>query len=111
MRESLASRLGWAALQVGVVIALWLLIGLLDILAIGLIATIVISTIVPHRWSNLVSGLGIIGTGVALNIAHGLTHIPLILCILGAVIAALAVHSLITRVPHQPKEDTRDVAL
>ena len=94
MRESWGARLGWAALQIGVVVALWLLIGLVDVLAIGLIATIVLSTVVSPRWSNVASGLGLVGTAVALNVAYGFTKIPMVLAGLGLVFVALGVHAI-----------------
>lgn len=94
MRESWASRLGWAAVQIIVVVALWLLIGLVDVLAIGLIATIVLSTLVPPRWSNIASGLGLVGTAIALNLAYGYTQTPLILGALGVLFIGLGAHAL-----------------
>lgn len=94
MRESWASRLGWAAVQIIVVVALWLLIGLVDVLAIGLIATIVLSTLVPPRWSNIASGLGLVGTALAINLAYGYTQTPLILGALGVLFIGIGAHAL-----------------
>lgn len=86
MRESLGSRLGWAAFQVVIVGLAWWFMIRSDALAIGLIATIVVSAIVAPRWSNVVSGVGLIATAAALNIVHGLTQVPLLLGAIGVVL-------------------------
>ncbi len=96
MRESWAARLGWAALQIGIVAFCWWQFKLFNVLPIGLIATIVVSTLAPPRWSNVVSGVGLIATAVALNVAYGATQIPGLLGVVGVIFLGLGAYSLWT---------------
>lgn len=96
MRESLGSRLGWAAFQVVIVGLVWWFMIRSDALAIGLIATIVVSAVVAPRWSNVVSGVGLIATAAALNIVHGLTQVPLLLCAIGIVLLGVGAREVWT---------------
>lgn len=94
MRESWRARIGWAALQIAIVAFCWWRFGLYALLPIGLIATIIVSTVVSPRWSNLVSGVGLVATAAALFFAYGATQIPGLMAIVGVIFAALGVHAL-----------------
>lgn len=94
MRESLGTRLGWAGVQIVIVGLVWWFAIRSNVLAIGLIATIVLSTVVAPRWSNVVSGLGLVATAAAVHLYHGLTQMPMLLGGVGVLFALMGAYSL-----------------
>lgn len=94
MRETLGTRLAWAGVQVVIVGVVWWFAIRSNVLAIGLIATIVVSAVVAPRWSNVVSGLGLVWTAVAVHLYHGLTQMPMLLGGVGVLFALMGAYSL-----------------
>ena len=82
---NLKSRIGIAVVELALVGVAWYVLKLDDLLAGAIAAVIVVSTILPGRWSVLASGLGMIGLAGLAQFHYGHRPLAIVLLVFGVI--------------------------
>lgn len=83
--RGLGTRLGLTVIELAVLGAAWWYLKLDNVMAGAIAAVIVISNVLPPRWGNLASGIGMLGLAALAQVHYRQTPVALVLGVFGAV--------------------------
>lgn len=95
-RNDWTSRLGLLAFELLVLGAVYFFLIREPVLIGGIGVALVVSALLPQRIASIFAGLVVAGVGVVDHFASGRAQIPTLLCVLGGLIAAYGVFTLVT---------------
>jgi hypothetical protein len=86
--STIGNRLGLIAIELAIIVAPWYYLGLPHVLAAGLAVILVVSGVLPDRWSALVGGVMLIaGAGAIWVVYPGNRNMAMFIAAVGVVFA------------------------